>query len=461
MQGCDGERVYYDGCPLIALNGNVLAQGSQFSLQDVQVISANIDIQDVESYRSGFISRNFQAASAPIYPQILLETSHVPKSPNSLSYPIDPVIYSPSEEIEYGPACWLWDYLRRSKSGGFFLPLSGGLDSCSTALIVFSMARLVYEEFQKPKNLQDQTVIEDLRTIVNDPQFTPKSPAEICNLIFHTCYMKTSNSSTETEQRAFSLSKSIGSYHLSFNIDNIISAIVQVFQLATGLVPKFKVFGGSVTENLALQNIQARSRMVVSYFFAQLLLWTRGNPRSLLVLSSANVDETLRGYFTKYDCSSGDINPIGGISKTDLKQFVKHMSTKIDGLSAFLNATPTAELEPLTSTYSQSDEVDMEMTYEELSIFGNLRKVHKMGPYSMFKRLLIEWRHLEPKTVAQKVKKFFFYYSINRHKTTILPPSYHMSLYSPDDNRFDLRQFLYNAAWTWQFQKIDDHVSKL
>ena len=29
------------------------------------------------------------------------------------------------------------------------------------------------------------------------------------------------------------------------------------------------------------------------------------------MLGSANVDESLRGYMTKYDCSSADINPIG------------------------------------------------------------------------------------------------------------------------------------------------------
>lgn len=45
----------------------------------------------------------------------------------------------PEEEIAYGPACWLWDYLRRSSSGGFFLPLSGGVDSCATAVLVHSM----------------------------------------------------------------------------------------------------------------------------------------------------------------------------------------------------------------------------------------------------------------------------------------------------------------------------------
>jgi len=30
------------------------------------------------------------------------------------------------EEIALGPACWLWDYLRRSNQGGYFCPLSGG-----------------------------------------------------------------------------------------------------------------------------------------------------------------------------------------------------------------------------------------------------------------------------------------------------------------------------------------------
>lgn len=32
---------------------------------------------------------------------------------------------------------------------------------------------------------------------------------------------------------------------------------------------------------------------------------------------------SLVGYLTKYDCSSADINPIGGISKTDLRAFVQ------------------------------------------------------------------------------------------------------------------------------------------
>ena len=35
QKGCDGDRLYYDGCALIAMNGSIFAQGSQFSLDDV------------------------------------------------------------------------------------------------------------------------------------------------------------------------------------------------------------------------------------------------------------------------------------------------------------------------------------------------------------------------------------------------------------------------------------------
>lgn len=64
-------------------------------------------------------------------------------------------------------------------------------------------------------------------------------------------------------------------------------------------------------------------RMVVAFLLAQLLPWTRGGTGFLLVLGSANVDEGLRGYLTKYDCSSADVNPIGGISKSDIRRFLR------------------------------------------------------------------------------------------------------------------------------------------
>jgi NAD+ synthase (glutamine-hydrolysing) len=108
--------------------------------------------------------------------------------------------------------------------------------------------------------------------------------------------------------------------------------------------------------------------MVVAYLFAQLVLWTRGRPGGLLVLGSANVDEALRGYMTKYDCSSADINPIGGISKTDLKAFLRFARNRFDlsALDDVLEATPTAELEPLADggEIVQNDEDDMGISFK-------------------------------------------------------------------------------------------------
>lgn len=99
------------------------------------------------------------------------------------------------------------------------------------------------------------------------------------------------------------------------------------------------------------------------------------------------------------------------------------------------------------------------MSYNELSVYGRLRKVEKCGPYSMFGKLLIEWgtmfspaevsdlrariliscsvkgqgmtglqsqpRFCTDEQIAKKVKNFWFFYAINRHKMTTLTPSVH------------------------------------
>jgi NH3-dependent NAD+ synthetase len=123
---------------------------------------------------------------------------------------------------------------------------------------------------------------------------------------------------------------------------------VKLSQIA-GKTPRFRSSGGTVAENLALQNIQARVRMVIAFLLAQLMPWVRGHEGFLLVLGSANVDELLRGYLTKYDCSSADISPTGGISKQDLRSFLKWGAVHLGlpSLASVEAAPPTAELEPL------------------------------------------------------------------------------------------------------------------
>jgi NAD+ synthase (glutamine-hydrolysing) len=105
--------------------------------------------------------------------------------------------------------------------------------------------------------------------------------------------------------------------------------------------------------------------MLLAYMFAQLLPWVRGRQGGLLVLGSANVDERYINWpernndslLTQGPVSEGisrnmivhqvslsrkqciheltssdpaDINPIGGISKTDLKKFIAYAQDVFD-----------------------------------------------------------------------------------------------------------------------------------
>uniref|UniRef100_A0A8I3NYU5 Glutamine-dependent NAD(+) synthetase n=1 Tax=Canis lupus familiaris TaxID=9615 RepID=A0A8I3NYU5_CANLF len=428
-----------------------------------EVLTATLDLEDVRSYRAEISSRNLAASRVSPYPRVKVDFALSCRE-DLLEPPSEPVewmYHSPAEEISLGPACWLWDFLRRSRQAGFFLPLSGGVDSAATACLVYSMCRQVCEAVRNG----NQEVLADVRAIVDQLSYTPQDPRDLCGRLLTTCYMASENSSQETCDRAKELAQQIGSHHIGLNIDPAVTAVVGIFSLVTGKRPLFAAHGGSSRENLALQNVQARLRMVLAYLFAQLSLWARGARGGLLVLGSANVDESLLGYLTKYDCSSADINPIGGISKTDLKAFVHFCMEhfQLPALQRILAAPATAELEPLTDgQVSQTDEEDMGMTYAELSVYGRLRKIAKAGPYSMFCKLVNMWKDVcSPRQVADKVRQFFSKYAMNRHKMTTLTPAYHAESYSPDDNRFDLRPFLYNSSWPWQFRCIEDQVHQL
>jgi NAD+ synthase (glutamine-hydrolysing) len=393
QRGCDGGRLYYDGGAFIAVNGKLLAQARQFSLTDVEVVTATIDLDEIRSFRASIASRGVQ--SSVLHERLDTEQHFVKISGQSIvwmkaqnsptSYLARSQSHCPEEECCIGPACWLWDYLRRSGASGYFLPLSGGADSSATATIVGAMCAMVSEAAKT-----DSVVARDCRRIcmVDDDTWRPTSPQELARLIFHTSFMSTENSSEVTKSRAQALADVLGSYHVPVEIDSIVSAILDVFNLVFGQKPKFVANGGSYTEDLALQNIQARIRMVIAYLLAQLLPWVRGKSGFLLVLGSANVDEGLRGYMTKYDCSSADLNPIGAISKGDLKRMLIWASNKYDYkiLADIAGAPPTAELRPRelsTEEHSQLDEEEMGMTYEELGYFGRLRKIDRCGPVSM------------------------------------------------------------------------------
>ena len=467
-QGCDGNRVYFDGSSLIAVNGSIVAQATQFGMRDVEVITAVIDLEAIRSYRGGFASLQEQSSVQSQFavvdarhfslrmtrPQAGGGGASLPHSAtggdtNSMNimHPVAPAatiaeggapetettaaeaaalagrgsqtmqLHTPEEECCLGPACWLWDYLRRSGAAGFLLPLSGGADSASVTAIVRVMCVLVAEQvlvgnaqvvsdvvriFERngvssavlslaqrklvtsPSVLLTSITPLYADTLTSDATTTPTTATtgvgaqvpprlavsmdsrgrsvsqddverldtaeqrtilanELTYQLLHTVYMGTVNSSLNTLDRAKRLADAVHCYHSNMVIDDIVAAVLSVFTRLTGRTPHFTCKGGTMAEDLALQNIQARIRMVMAYLCAQLFPWLRGNQGFLLVLSSGNVDEALRGYMTKYDCSSGDLNPIGGICKGDLKRMLSWVAEKhnIPVLDEIAKAVPT------------------------------------------------------------------------------------------------------------------------
>jgi len=110
---------------------------------------------------------------------------------------------------------------------------------------------------------------------------------------------------------------------------------------------------------------------------------------------------------------------------------------------------------------AQTDEEDMGLTYAELCIFGRLRKIERLGPVSMFDRMVYKNSYGDVEELARKVKLFFTTYSKNRHKATTLPPSFFYDPEACDDNRFDMRPWLYATDWSYQFDIIDDRVKEI
>ncbi len=157
-------------------------------MDDVEVISATVDLDEIwdKWYQP---ARRMQASSEPAYDPIFLDVSLTTAGDALPGLQLSPVkqaiIVKPEEEIGLAAGCWIWDYLRRSSQAGVFLPLSGGIDSCATAVIFFSTARLVFAAVQAG----NEQVIKDIRRIageLEDSTWLPLNAQDICNRLLHT-----------------------------------------------------------------------------------------------------------------------------------------------------------------------------------------------------------------------------------------------------------------------------------
>lgn len=437
LRGCDGDRVYYHGTSHITMNGNISVIGEQFSLKNVEVITTTLDLDDVLTYRKNIC----RSVPEVLYEGILVDYCISSNTDiNKLCNVSNPVIYEDGEEIALGPACWLWDYLRRSNFNSLLLPLDGRLDSSSSAVIVYSMCNLVC----KAINEGNMTVLSDLQKIINVHDYVPKNAKELCQKILVTCHMDTNNLGDKTIINSKKIAIEIGSKHIIIPIQSIMFSVVSM--LCAICAKAFNIERNNWQVEHILQSNYERINMIFLYILAEILSFNNSH-RRFLILGSGNAEKAVLGCYAKFGYFSGDINVTGAISSKNLKQFLKYSQHHFR----------FASLERLVVSADEEINFTKIGTLDDIELLCKLKKNY-YGPYSTFAKLVSRDNKKKVEYISKQVKKFFSLYSQYHHKSYSVAPCLHLGSYATVNSYYDQRQILYNCNWTWQFRAIDDEV---
>jgi NAD+ synthase (glutamine-hydrolysing) len=371
LLGNESGRMIYDGDILIAKHGKLVGRNRRLSFRNFNLLATEIDFATPENN--------------------LNQEIHV-DHPNQY------------EEFAGAVSLALFDYLRKARSKGFVLSLSGGADSSSIAVLVALMVRnglseLGFDDFQKKIGIDLEEGEEK----------------EVVSQLLTTAYQGTVNSSLETLNSAKQLADSLGATFYEWTIDAETGHYKKSIETALGRSLSWE------KDDTALQNIQARARSPI--------IWMLANIKNCLLLSTSNRSEGDVGYATMDGDTSGSISPIAAIDKQFILSWLKYAETKLGytGLKYVNSLTPTAELRP--QEMHQTDEQDL-MPYAVLLDIEKKAIRDKKSPIEVYNRL----KGLYPDHVLLKkwITKFFKLWSINQWKRERIAPSFHLDDFNVD-----------------------------
>jgi len=370
--GNEAGKIIYEGDAIIAFHGEIAASTPLFSFKSFEMCICDID------FEKNLIN------------DINLAAHHESKE----------------EQFVSALSLALFDYLRKSKSNGFTLSLSGGADS-STCLI------LLAESIKRANNsLGTKEFLNaiGIKSIANNLESVNK----IINQLITTVYQASENSSEQTYEAAHDLANSIGARFYRWSIDDGIRHAQEIIE---NIVERNLTWQ---EDDIVLQNIQARSRSPI--------IWMLANLQNNLLITTSNRSEGGVGYATMDGDTSGSIAPIAGIDKPFIIQWLKWAQINLDypALDKVIRLAPSAELRP--KKYSQTDEEDL-MPYEILNKIEGLFIGKKLSPFDIYREI----SEITPSHKAKEfVIKFFELWSKNQWKRERLAPSFHIDDYNID-----------------------------
>lgn len=410
LLGNEAGRALYDGGGIIASAGTPIAETTRFSFADFQVVDAIADVD---------FTRLQRARTASFQPDVDASDEHVveapfvwPKLAPRPFRPVELADYSKEEAFSRVMALGLFDYLRKSRSHGFVVSLSGGADSAACTYLVRLMVDLALAELGPDGLRQKLGYMKDL----------PDGAAAIANRLLTTAYQSTRNSGDVTRNAARAIAEAAGADHHELDVDALVQSYVALAEQALGRKLTWE------TDDITLQNIQARVRAPS--------VWMLANVRNQLLLSTSNRSEAAVGYATMDGDTAGGLSPIAGIDKAFLRQWLQWLEREglpglgpVPAMSHINVQQPTAELRPSES--AQTDEGDL-MPYPLLDAIERIAIRDKKMPVEAYAQLRVDYPAVAPAQLRVWITKFYRLWSRNQWKRERYAPSFHV-----DDKNLD------------------------
>jgi NAD+ synthase (glutamine-hydrolysing) len=436
LVGNEAGRAIYDGGAMIATSGRMVATGPRFTYSESQVTSAIIDVS---------ATRMAQARSVSLVPAIeepvgavacdftFPELDPEPAADQRAAWQTGP--RAKEEEFTRAVSLGLFDYLRKSRTRGFVISLSGGADSAACACLVSFMAQAALAELG-PEELSRRLAYLGLPADLGDHR-------DITSRLLTCAYQATRNSSQTTRDAARAVAEGVGADYLELDVDALVEGYISMISGALSRPLTWE------QDDVALQNIQARARAPG--------IWLIANLRNSLLLATSNRSEASVGYATMDGDTCGGLSPIAGIDKAFLRRWLVWLEREgPEGFSAspFLSAInvqqPTAELRP--SEANQTDEGDL-MPYPVLDLIERGAIRDKLSPVEVWKVVRTQAPEYDGATLALWVERFFILLARNQWKRERYAPSFHL-----DDENVDPKTWfrfpILSAGYARELEKL-------
>jgi NAD+ synthase (glutamine-hydrolysing) len=434
LLGNEAGRAIYDGGTLIAHGGRLVAQGPRFTFDGFVVTDA---VVDVETSRAGqmrtasFMPTLDEDDRAEIeipfqHPGIAPEIKALARAEWEASATLK------EEEFSRAETLGLFDYLRKSRSQGFVVSLSGGADSAGVCTLV----ALTFERVLAEKGAA--FLAERLSYIKGIGEICARETPAILRALFTTVYQPTENSTSAARESAEALARGLNSTHYTFKVGALVKGYVDMVQEQLGRELTWE------TDDVALQNIQARARAPG--------VWMLANVRNALLLTTSDRSEAAVGYATMDGDTCGGLAPIAGIDKHFLRQWLAWMEKQGPrGLRAvaelhYVNQMqPSPELRP--QSMQQTAEGDL-MPYDVLDAAERAFIRDKKMPADVFEQLRAQFPQHDAATLKVWVTRFFTLWSRNQWKRERYAPCFHL-----DDENLDPRTWCRFPILSGGFQR--------